>query len=361
MAITFTCQCGQRFSAPDEAQGKATKCPKCGASLTVPRAEPARPQASPPPSGPPPLHDVAGVAASAPFMPAPAGPAAGPLTPSPLRPRPDRRAWIIAGTGLAICYWALIVGGIGFGIIGLMVVVGVADPATLTNVFGGPGTARFAVMILLWSVVAWLASLVVLVTGWFVCCRIPERARARQLVQGSVACAGIVVGLLILMQLVSLVMMPPMPDPRVTFGGPGVTAFDVRRPGVSGGVQGDPGERTQAMNKWASATQNVAQINKTLSWLGSMAWLGGIALFGLFVGAAGEHLGHSVLRQWSYGVAAVQGVIALCMTLFFFVLGADTPATIVRSLLILSTLLQVATYGALIYMVYQTRRVVPAD
>ena len=60
-------------------------------------------------------------------------------------------------------------------------------------------------------------------------------------------------------------------------------------------------------------------------------------------------------------MAAVQGVIALCITLFFFVLGASTPATIVKSVLILSTLLQLATYGALGYMVYQARRVLPVD
>jgi len=71
MAITFTCACGQRLSARDDLQGKTTKCPKCGASLTIPAADPAAPEASqpapssvpaprttPPPVIAPPLDDI---------------------------------------------------------------------------------------------------------------------------------------------------------------------------------------------------------------------------------------------------------------------------------------------------------------
>ena len=41
MPIELTCGCGQRLVAKDELAGKATKCPKCGGSITVP--EPGRP------------------------------------------------------------------------------------------------------------------------------------------------------------------------------------------------------------------------------------------------------------------------------------------------------------------------------
>jgi hypothetical protein len=361
MAITFTCQCGQRFSAPDEAQGKATKCPKCGASLTVPRAEPARPQASPPPSGPPPLHDVAGVAEAAPVMPAPAGPAPGPLTPSPLRPRPDRRAWIIAGTGLAICYWALIVGGIAFGIMGLFIIVGTADPSALVSVFGAAGTGRFAAMILPWCVLALLASSAVLVTGWLVCFAIPERTGARQLVQGSVACVGIAVGVIVLLQVVALVTTPSMPDRGDPFAGGFGTRSGEGRPSSPAETQKSQQEFMEAVRKGADAAKTMATIGNVLTWLAALAVIASSALFGFFLGAVGQHLGRSALRAWSYGLGGALGVMALCVTLLAFVVSFSTPASMVKSLLVLTTLLQLTTYGALIYMVYQTRRVVPAD
>lgn len=36
MPIAFACECGKSFSVGDEHAGKRTKCPKCGAALTVP-------------------------------------------------------------------------------------------------------------------------------------------------------------------------------------------------------------------------------------------------------------------------------------------------------------------------------------
>ena len=36
MAIAFGCECGKQFTVSDEYAGKRTKCPACGAALTVP-------------------------------------------------------------------------------------------------------------------------------------------------------------------------------------------------------------------------------------------------------------------------------------------------------------------------------------
>ena len=277
MAITFTCQCGQRLSARDEAQGRATKCPKCGAKLIVPHAEPATPQTShPPPSSPPPLHGTAGRAAAPPTVPLPAAPSPAPQTPAPLHARPDRRGWIIADTGLAICYWALIVGGVAFGIIAVLIVVGVADPGTLVSVFGGPGTGRFVAMILPWCALGWVASWVALVTGWFVCCGVPQRTGAGQLIQGSVACVGIALGLVVLLQVVSLVMMPSTPDLGDAFGGPEGAPFGARRPlnpAEMQKIQETQPELLQAMRKRAEAASTVAKIAKVLTWLSGMAFI----------------------------------------------------------------------------------------
>jgi hypothetical protein len=44
MPIAFACECGKSFSVGEEHAGKRTKCPKCGAALTVP--QPAAPELS---------------------------------------------------------------------------------------------------------------------------------------------------------------------------------------------------------------------------------------------------------------------------------------------------------------------------
>ncbi len=36
MAISFECNCGRAFNVADTLAGKRTKCPGCGAGLTVP-------------------------------------------------------------------------------------------------------------------------------------------------------------------------------------------------------------------------------------------------------------------------------------------------------------------------------------
>jgi hypothetical protein len=206
-------------------------------------------------------------------------------------------------------------------------------------------------MVLPWCVVAALVSSVVLVTGWFVCCGIPEKARARQLIQGSVACAGIALSMIVVLQVLAVVVTPPAPKiPSFT---------DPRRPPTDAEMRTAQSEFKEAQMKSASAARTVATTGKVLIWLAVMAWAAGVAVFGLFVAAASEHLGDSRLRPWSYAVAGVQGVIALCMTLFLFEVVSTSP-TIVKYLAILSTVLHPVAYAGLIYMVSQARREVPA-
>jgi hypothetical protein len=329
--------------------------------LTVPRAEPATQQSSQPPRGsPPPLREIAGVAAAPPSMPSPVAPVPEPQTPAPLRSRPDRRGWIIADTGLAICYWVLIVAAVAFGIITLLVVVGVADPGSLVSVFGGSGAGRFVAVVVFWCVFAWLASFVAMVTGWFVCCGIPERTGTRQLIQGSVACVGIAVGLIVLLQVIGLVMTPSMPDPGDQFAGGFGARSGAGRASSPAEVQKSQQEFMEAMRKGADAAKTMARISNIFSWLTALALIAGNASFALFLGALGRHLGQSALRPWSYGVAGLQGALALCMTGLAF-LVSDTSPGAAKPLAILSTVLLSATYGGLIYLVYQARRVVPAE
>jgi len=388
MAITFTCQCGQRLSARDEAQGKATKCPKCGAKVVVPHAVSPAPQASPPPpSSPAPQSACPGCGAvmpsgavicvhcgynaklgrrmeapaakgtRPPSMPSPVAQAIEAEMPAGPRSRSDRRGWIVLDTGLAICYSALIVGAIGFGIIAVLIVVGVADPSALAGVLGGPGTGRFVATILPWCALGCLASWVAMVTGWFVCCGVPEKTRTRQLIQGSVACVGITVGFFVLQQVVTLVMVPSIPSPGDVFASPSGPPFDARRMPTADDFQ----KMREAAEKTQEALKSVASINKILSWLAAVAFIASSAVFSLFLGGVGQYFRQPALRLWSYGLAGVQGAIAVCVTLLFFVVSSATSPGVVKSLVILSTVLQLATYCGLIYMVNQARNVVPAD
>lgn len=50
MPLTFTCSCGKKYSAPDEAAGKTTKCKACGASVKIPGPATARVAAAPKPA-----------------------------------------------------------------------------------------------------------------------------------------------------------------------------------------------------------------------------------------------------------------------------------------------------------------------
>src|SRR5262245_55569943 len=47
--IQFSCTCGTMLRVKDEHAGKQTRCPKCGAEMTVPATREAPPPAPPPP------------------------------------------------------------------------------------------------------------------------------------------------------------------------------------------------------------------------------------------------------------------------------------------------------------------------
>ncbi len=40
MPVTFSCSCGKKYSAPDEAAGKQSKCKACGATNRIPSRKP---------------------------------------------------------------------------------------------------------------------------------------------------------------------------------------------------------------------------------------------------------------------------------------------------------------------------------
>ncbi len=65
MPITFACSCGKKYTAPDEAAGKQTKCKACGAVVRIPapRKSSPKPKAAEAPPHPGPLPTTGTIAA----------------------------------------------------------------------------------------------------------------------------------------------------------------------------------------------------------------------------------------------------------------------------------------------------------
>jgi len=361
MPIKVTCQCGQRFTAKDELQGRRVKCPKCSQPLTIPAPEPAAPELpraeslGPPPvlpdetfavsdagAGPPPMPESGTTCPSCGAsvtpetamcvkcgynfelggqLPMPTGGVAARArggTASSARSGQsgdaDFRAWIHVITGLNISFVSLFVHVIGFGIISLVVLIGVNDPTVLAGL-GLTGTTLLGFM-LFWCMLGVLASYVSLLTAWVVCCVVPERSGARPAALGAAGCVGAIVGLLLLMQLILMAASPPSSP---------------------------------------SGAQTLGTVMKGIMWLVTLAWLGSYAAFGFFLGGLGDYFGHARLRQLAVYFCAYQGAVALWMTLLMFVLDARSEM-MVKLTIFVSFALPLAGFGWLLYLNQEARK-----
>lgn len=127
MTIAFDCGCGKAFRVPDEHAGKRTKCPACGAALTVPAPpasaeddafrllEAAEAPERPARAAPPPAPSNW----SAPSRPA-APPPHPPPAPTPkVKPRTARRSREDrGGGGFQIALSPVVAGGLGSMVLG---------------------------------------------------------------------------------------------------------------------------------------------------------------------------------------------------------------------------------------------------
>jgi hypothetical protein len=236
------------------------------------------------------------------------------------------------------------------------------------NLFAGAGSGRFLALILPWCIIGLLASLVSLVTGWLVCCGVPESTGTRQLAHGTVGCVALAVVILVAMQVITMLMAPSPPEPKDR-------SADALRPPMDprsdpfGGEQRPLAEadwlRAQAQQFDAQEEardrlKSIARVIKVCTWTFTLALLGSCASFGLFLGAVGTYLRQSALRLWSFACAGLQGAHALWVTALFYLISPGSETTL-KTIIILTLGLMLATYGILIYMVYQARSVVPAD
>lgn len=393
MPITFHCQCGQRLSARDELAGKATKCPKCGSQLTIPapkadELEPLSPQALlgdiPVRGEAPPQASPASLPATQPQAPA-ACPGCGaalgsgavicvacgynvklgrrmqtetaanspsptpesPLgispvdVPAPAASKAERRGWIVAHTGLTIAMFSLAIGGFGLVLLSIMTLIGISGLESPLRIVSATGVSRFGLVIVLVGMLAAGSTFFSLATGWMVCCGVPERTGTRPLIRGAAGCPLLMAGVVVLMALITAILGPK--PSKADFGKPPQTRAEAER------MQAEHFERLDAHEESA---KTVGYVMKVLVWAEMLALVGGYAMFGYFLGVLGDYLGDSSLRPISYGLAGVDGAVALWLTLSHFIITIESPG-VNKMIFVLLMLAAIATYGCLVYMSYR--------
>jgi len=271
----------------------------------------------------------------------------GPVATKPLFGKParspagsDARAWIVVDTGMTICFASLIVGGGAFAIIAIAALAMMTGPNILPKLLSGGG-GDFVGILLFWSALAWMGSFVSLLTGWGVCWVVPKATKARILIQSALGCVGAAIGIILFTQLLDLAMAP-------SISGPPPRTAELKK------SQADV-ERAAKQRETNKKIMDI--INKGLLWLSMLAPIASFAAFGLFLVRLGEHLGAAQLKPLAIYFGILQGVFALWLTLVPFITDGSSQ-TFERLCMILTILFMLATYGGLIYLAHNTRRLV---
>jgi len=287
-----------------------------------------------------------------------------PLIISWVTSRAEWRGWVLAHTGLTICLCALLLGGIALAVISVFVVAGMVDPIVLLSLSSGSTSGRVLAVIVLWCGMVLAASTVALVTGWFVCCGVPDRTGTRHLIRGSVLCVGIALAQVVLLQVLNLVAVPTGPEPDEALASAYNDPFDsrgrLRDPASFQKMREDRAKLIEAAQNRQDAQRTMSRTSQILLWLACLGAVTANASFGLFLGAVGQYLGKAALRLWSFGFGGLQAAIALWQTALIFVISVDS-ASALKLIATVTLGLNVATFAALIYMTYEARRAMPAD
>jgi len=339
MQIKVVCQCGQRFAAKDDLLGKRVRCPKCGSTLTIcptPAPDPnEKPSSVPPDSGFSWPDDLGPTAAKRVSGKAPRLPAAA-----------DARGWIAVVTGLAICLGSLVVGGVAFAIIAVVAIAAITTPNSLPRLLASGGGDFFGIL-MIWSALAWMGSCVSLLTGWGVCWAVPRSTKTRPIIQSAVGCVGASLGIILLMQLLTLALIHSAPSP-------GSSGSPPRNPAEWKKFEAD---RERAMKQTEDNAKIMGNVFKALIWLSVIALVASCAAFGYFLGLLGECLGAAQWKQLAIFFCVLQGAFALWLTLDMFVMEAKSPI-VIRLCMMLTMAFILAMYGGLIYLAFNTRRLV---
>jgi hypothetical protein len=301
MSLSVACQCGARFTAKDELQGRTVRCPKCGGTLTI-SAAPSLPKvdtALAPGSSPPAASPAAPKIDTA--------PTAGRPSPATSPEAPQERALIVVETGLSITFFALVAMTACSAIMSIALIVAVSHPAGVVSVFlNGPAVmGRFVFLFFYWCFIASMASVVSLITGGLVCRTATGTRQEQTMIHAALAGPAVALAVVILLQLV--------------------------------GTMGNP---------------LVAQI---IIWLLMLLQLFSCAAFAIFVGAVGERFGNAGLRQQARLFSIFMGGVAGWLTLFMFLIrpGSSAGGKVVMSV---TLLLLVGGCAWMTYLVYEARK-----
>ena len=408
MPITFHCQCGQRLSARDELAGRATKCPKCGAQLTIPAgkaAEPDRPAVHediPVRDEPPPVPKAAPLppiqpAPQPPVRPAPQpqSPAACPgcgaamtvgavicvtcgynvklgrrmetatapadppeaaglplgITPvdvpAPTASKSERRAWIVAHTGLTVSLVSLMLGAFGVVLLSILALTGITAWDAPVRGALPEGESRFVLVVIVVGTLASVASFFSMGTGWMICCGVPERTGTRPLIRGAAGCPVVMAGLVILMFLMMAFLVPEPPS----------RSSSAKMPTSREEMERMQNEQLEKRDAFEEKAKNFSYIMNVLTWVEMLAFVGGYAMFGYFLGVLGDYLGEAHLRLISFALAGIDAAVAVWLTLSHFVITIESPG-MAKTVLVLMILAAVANYGCLAYMSYRVRQAI---
>jgi hypothetical protein len=191
--------------------------------------------------------------------------------------------WVLTHAGLTITLYSLTISAVCAVFVGsffLLEVLAWLVPSSLKSV--ERIAAVFPALALLCGFAAG-GSFFSLITGWFVCCGVPERTRTRPFIHGAAGCA------VFLIALVALTLL--------------LRAF-------AGSDGSDDILSTAPWNRIHSGLGNA------VAWGEGLALIGGNVLFCVFLGALGDYLGERRARPFSLAVLSVVGsliIVSACI------------------------------------------------
>jgi hypothetical protein len=266
--------------------------------------------------------------------------------PAPTASKAERRAWIVAHTGLTVSLVSLVIGGLGVALLSVLMFIGVAGWDAPFRLEADAGTSRFTVVAMITGMLLAGGTFFSLATGWLVCCGVPERTGTRPLIRGAAGCPVVMAGLVILMFLMMAVLLPQPPSRNLN-----------KMPRSYEEMQRMQAEEIEQRDAYEEKAKNFSYIMNVLTWVEMLAFVGGYAMFGYFLGVLGDYLGEAHLRPISFALAGIDAAVAVWLTLSHFVITIESPG-MAKTVLVLMILAAVANYGCLAYMSYRVRQAI---
>jgi hypothetical protein len=190
-----------------------------------------------------------------------------------------------------------------------------------------------------------------LATGWMICCGVPERTGTRPLIRGAAGCPLLMMGLIVLIFLMRAFFVPEPPS-RAPLGKIPASRDEMQRE-----LQRLDAEYLEKHDAYEEKVKTFGHVMKVITWVEMLAFVGGYATFGFFLGVLGDYLGEGHLRFMSYALVGLDGAVAAWFSLAQFAVTITSP-TLNKVILVLLSLAAVATYGCLTYMAFRVQQAI---